>query len=160
MALSKLLDKTSHHQESQSKQNDKDKIMSFAKPYVNKIEDDMAQDRASQCTAHGCPNRWAVSEGHLCSAHAWSNTRDWPAITDAEITKAAQRSNRKATPAQPARVVTDAEKRAAVEAFRSLARGGTDPKYWAVKLKERELEGEQLSNIQRRMWREVLHEPV
>ena len=31
---------------------------------------------------------------------------------------------------------------------------------FTVKLKERELEGEQLSAIQRRLWREVLHEPV
>jgi len=160
VALPKLLDQAHHKQKPQHKPTQQGEIMSFAKPYVSKMEDDMAQDRASQCTANGCPNRWAVSEGHLCSAHAWSNVRDWPAITDAEITKAAQRSNRKATPAQPARVVTDAEKRAAVEAFRSLARGGTDPKHWAVKLKERELDGEQLSAIQRRLWREVLHEPV
>ena len=132
--------------------------MSFAKPNIKKIEDDMAQERESQCTAHGCPNRWSISEGRLCSAHAWSNAKDWPKITDAEITKAAQRSNRKATPAAPARPVTEAEKRAAVESFRSLARGGTDPKHWAAKLKQRELDGEHLSLIQKRFWREALHE--
>ena len=158
MVLPSLLEQENNRQKSETESHHKEQIMSFAKPYVSKMEDDMEQERASQCTAHGCPNRWAISEGRLCSAHAWSSVKDWPRITDEQITKAAQRSNRRAVPPSPAKPVTDAEKRAAVESFRSLARGGTDPKHWAVKLKQREIEGEHLSLIQKRFWREALHE--
>jgi hypothetical protein len=40
-----------------------------------------------RCRADGCLKAWAVDcpdrgVTKLCSAHAWADTRQWPAITD------------------------------------------------------------------------------
>jgi hypothetical protein len=130
--------------------------MSFAKPTLARIEDDHYAESKLMCIAHNCPNRWSVSISNLCSAHAWSDPHDWPKITDAEITRVAMRSS----PKQPERVepVTEAQKRAAINSLRTLAHTHENPKKWALKLKQRETEGESLSIIQRRFWREALNE--
>ena len=54
--------------------------------------------------------------------------------------------------------MTEAEKRAAIEKLKLLARTPDDPKKWARRLKEREQSGERLSMVQQQMWREVLRE--
>jgi len=44
-------------------------------------------DRALMCAANECPNRWSVlKEGDrgLCTAHAWAERSEWPAITERE----------------------------------------------------------------------------
>lgn len=130
--------------------------MSFAKPHINRIEDDHYAESKLMCVAHNCPNRWSVSISGLCSAHAWAEPRNWPSITDAEITRVALRS--RPAPEQRHEPVTEDEKRAAVESLRSLVRSPANPKKWAYTLKKRESEGENLSIIQRRFWREALHE--
>jgi len=41
-------------------------------------------DASLNCRASGCPLRWSVStEGRhqLCSYHAWTETNQWPEIT-------------------------------------------------------------------------------
>ena len=57
------------------------------------------QDRDQFCRAEGCPRWWSVKlEGKspLCSAHAWADPRQWPAITqkllDEDADKAYHRS--------------------------------------------------------------------
>jgi len=130
--------------------------MSFAKPTINRIEDDHHAESRLMCVAHNCPNHWSVSISNLCSAHAWAEPHKWPSITDAEITRVAMRSNPK--PQTKAETYTEAQKRAAVQSLRSLARTPDNPKKWAHTLKQRELEGENLTIIQRRFWREALHE--
>lgn len=136
--------------------------MSFAKPYkpmADRINDEAEQDRKTMCQAHECPNRWAVSPQHLCSAHAWSDPRDWPAITDQQYRLMAERQNKPKSEPGQTRPVTREEMQRARDSLRAFASGQqTDHKQWAKRLKAREQAGERLSDIQRKMWRAALHE--
>jgi hypothetical protein len=40
------------------------------------------EDNYLMCSANGCPNFWSVKMGKpLCSAHQWSDPKEWGAIT-------------------------------------------------------------------------------
>ena len=52
--------------------------MSFAKPAKQEAE----SSHSLMCTSHGCPLRWTVSVGNLCSYHAWEEPKHWPSITE------------------------------------------------------------------------------
>jgi len=42
----------------------------------------MDEDNFLMCSAIGCPNFWTVKMGKpLCSAHQWSEPKEWGAIT-------------------------------------------------------------------------------
>ena len=136
--------------------------MSFAKPYqplADRLNDEAEQDRKLMCQAHDCPNRWSVAPQHLCSAHAWTDPREWPQVTEEQYRLFAERQNRpKPEPRQP-RIVTREEIKRARDALRAFAAGNQpDPKRWAKRLKERELAGGRLTELQRKMWREALRE--
>jgi len=48
-------------------------------------DDVEASDAGLMCEANGCPNRWAVAvdgRAKLCSAHAWADSHQWPAVTE------------------------------------------------------------------------------
>ena len=136
--------------------------MSFAKPYkplADRINDEAEQDRKNMCQAHDCPNRWSVAPQHLCSAHAWSDPRDWPRITDEQLQFFAARQRAPKTEPVAARPVTKQEIDRARQVLRAFAAGEqSDSKAWAKRLKAREHAGERLSDIQRKMWRAALHE--
>ena len=136
--------------------------MSFAKPYkpmADRINDEADQDRKTMCQAHECPNRWSVAPQHLCSAHAWSEPHEWPRITDEQYRLMAARQNAPKREPGDARPVSREEIQRAREAIRAFAAGQqSDPKGWAKRLKAREQAGEHLSDVQRKMWRAVLHE--
>lgn len=61
--------------------------MSLVKARKTRVEEaeSTAPDGALMCRAHGCPMRWSVMFGEVkaCSYHAWSEPREWPAITEA-----------------------------------------------------------------------------
>lgn len=136
--------------------------MSFAKPYkplADRINEDAEQDRKSMCQAHECPNRWSVAPQHLCSAHAWSDPHEWPQITDQQYRLLAARQNQPKREPGQSRPVTREEMQRARDSLRAFAAGNqADPKLWAKRLKAREMAGERLSDIQRKMWRAALHE--
>lgn len=88
------------------------------------------------CSAHGCPMRWSVDPGRLCSYHAWSDSKHWPLITSRLQNEGAWALSR------PREVDT-----------RSHV---GHPKAWALRLQERHQAGEKLSRIQIEMYREAL----
>lgn len=136
--------------------------MSFAKPYkplADRINEDAEQDRKTMCQAHECPNRWTVAPQHLCGAHAWADPREWPQITDQQYRLMAARQNRPKPEPGQVRPVSREEIQRARDALRAFASGHqADPKLWAKRLKAREMAGERLTDIQRKMWRVALHE--
>lgn len=53
---------------------------SFNEP--GRQEAPLRDDHDLMCQADGCPLRWSVDRGSkLCTFHAWSDPRQWPAIT-------------------------------------------------------------------------------
>jgi len=88
------------------------------------------EDNSHMCQASGCPNRWTVDKGQrLCSAHAWASIKDWDRITGIEWNEYRKRGERNNYQAkfmenkQPARKVSDAEKRQILTNLRNLMRG-------------------------------------
>ncbi len=109
------------------------------------------------CVAHNCPNRWSVDAGNgrLCSAHAWADPMDWGRITAHENSKVMM-ATRKAAP-EPVAPFSHEEKVFVLGEFKkALQAMNRDPKAWAHRLRERELSGENLSNYQRKCWRQAL----
>jgi len=132
--------------------------MSFAKPFI-KRDDDEGGYAALMCKAHECPNRWSVSSSMLCSAHAWADPKKWAMITTGEL-HAFSRRSAPPPPPKPVEPMTMEQKMEAVAKLKSLAGASIDGKLWARKLKERELAGEVLSNLQQKAWRGVLRESL
>ena len=130
--------------------------MSFAKPFV-KRDDDEGGYAALMCKAHECPNRWSVSSKMLCGAHAWADPKTWEMITTGELQAFARRSWPK-PPAPEAEPMTNEQKMAVLKYLRDLSAPLNDPRAWAKKLKQREADGEILSMVQQKAWREVLRE--
>lgn len=133
--------------------------MSFAKPFVKRNDDDEGGYAALRCRAHECPNPWAVSSSMLCGAHAWADPKKWSMITNGELQAFARRSA-PPPPPKPVEPMTNEQKIEAVNRLKTLASVSIDGKLWARKLKQRELDGEVLSNVQKSAWRDVLHESL
>lgn len=109
------------------------------------------------CIAHNCPNRWSVDAGNgrLCSAHAWADPMDWGKITSYENSKVMMATSKSAP--EPVEPMSEEEKRFILGEFKkALQAMNKDPKAWAHKLRQREADGDSLSLIQRKMWREAL----
>ena len=88
----------------------------------NRVADDSDIDRDFMCRADGCPNKWSVRiEGRqpLCSAHAWSDPHDWPAITQEWKDELDDRARRAAMPAPKATPLTLAQKTEIVERMKA-----------------------------------------
>jgi hypothetical protein len=132
--------------------------MSFAKPFI-KRDDDEGGYAALLCRAHECPNRWSVSNGMLCGAHAWADPKNWSMITTRELQAFARRSA-PPPPTKPVEEISMEQKMAYLAKLRDLASPSTDYKLWARKLKAREEAGEVLSNFQQKAWRGALNEPL
>jgi hypothetical protein len=49
--------------------------------FVKREKQDSESGHSLMCTAHGCPQRWSVSIGNLCSYHAWEEPKFWHGIT-------------------------------------------------------------------------------
>jgi hypothetical protein len=111
-------------------------------------------DRALMCSAHQCPNRWSVDNGsgRLCSAHAWSDRLEWPAITAQQHWQETERARKSTEPKPPAPKVDKAEVIRKLQAFA----GGQTGKAWAYALRDREQAGELLPKAHRDMWRAAL----
>jgi len=94
--------------------------------------------RTLMCSAHGCPQRWSVDPGQLCSYHAWAETKDWPRITEDLFSMGPWELN----PKKPV----------------NTTQYPGDTKAWAKRLRDREQAGDHLSKLQRTMWREAIGE--
>lgn len=109
------------------------------------------------CVAHNCSNRWSVDAGNgrLCGAHAWADPMDWGRITSLENSKALMAAS--SASYEPVEPLSEGEKQYILGEFKkALQAMNRDPKAWAHRLRERELNGEDLSNYQRKTWREAL----
>lgn len=108
---------------------------------LKKRIDEKSQEFDNQrlmCTAHGCPQRWSVSNGsgELCSYHAWEPTRDWPRIT------------------QELRDIGPwllTKKREPVAYDKNI-----EPKAWALRLKKLDEQGVQMTHGVRDMYKRAL----
>ena len=113
------------------------------------------------CSAHGCPMEWSVNFGaRLCTFHAATPSRDWPAMTTGLQSRQLVGSLptfAKAQEQEPRRsnVVLTREQKLAI--IKELKVGViVEPRAWAQKLKAREEAGECLSKLQRDSWRQVI----
>ena len=113
------------------------------------------QEAALRCAADNCPRRWSVQkngERGLCSAHAWSDPKQWPQITqdlhDLDLQKA-----RYPEPTEPVKTGTREQ---AIAALKNMRVGNPDPKAWARKLESRDMSGERLTRLQATMYQEAL----
>jgi hypothetical protein len=123
--------------------------------------DASAADRALMCHADGCPNLWVTirdGERGLCSAHAWSSPHLWPSVTQQQQDAAVDRARRQPVVKPPTVPLTAAEKRDVVTRMRNVLRNRPEPREWAHRLREREKQGERLTQFQRDLWRSVLKE--
>lgn len=89
-----------------------------------------------RCSAHGCPQRWSVDPGRLCSYHAWEDPKNWPRITADLRSIGPWELN----PKKPVNTTSYPG----------------DNKAWAKRLRDREQAGEHLSKLQRTMFQAVL----
>lgn len=122
-----------------------------------RIAEEVNSDRKLMCSAAGCPNRWTVDAGNgrACSAHAWADAKQWPAITREQQARESDRAMYGATTQKPVRYVSKAE---ALEKLATLRLGSEpmNPIGWALKLKERDEAGERLTITQREMYQRTL----
>ena len=128
-----------------------------------RVANESTQDRALMCSANGCPNRWSVTggdNGTCCSAHAWSDTRYWPQITQEQLDAQTDRALKLAARAyQPEPVPNVRRLRAELAMLGNALRGAMqNPRAWAHRLKAREEAGEKLNDRQSKAWREVVGE--
>lgn len=126
-----------------------------------RVANEAGVPQALMCIAHGCPNRWAVDKGggRLCSAHAWVDPEQWPAVTQQQQWDETERARMLGEPPAYAEPMTKGQKTRIVARMREiLADFGKpkDPKAWAKRLRDREQGGERLSETQRTMWRAAL----
>lgn len=124
---------------------------------IKRLEEDLSAEKSLNCAAHTCPNPWSVDggKGRLCSAHAWSDPQEWPRVT-ASLVDALVRKNEVLK--KPLKVFTRQEQLDAVELLRKTFLFDADKKAWAKRLKQRELNGENISTYHRNLWREALRE--
>ncbi|NDD52642.1 hypothetical protein EBZ39_01975 [bacterium] len=114
------------------------------------------------CSAFECPMEWSVDKGmKLCSHHAWSESHDWPKITEWLKSKVVMGTletfkgkieQSGYLPLDPYKKTPQKTIKDVLEAFKAPK----DPKAWAHKLKNREETGQKLSVIQKKAWREAL----
>lgn len=122
-----------------------------------RIADEVGIAQTLRCTAMGCPNAWSVSIGsRLCSAHAWADPSQWPGITQSVLDAEADRA-RFGLPGrqQAVRHLSAQEKRSIGARMRDALSqsGGRD---WAMRLRDRDQQGEPLTDAQRHMYRAAL----
>ncbi|GAP37367.1 hypothetical protein [Piscinibacter sakaiensis] len=133
-------------------------------PRDRAVANEVHRDRALQCTATGCPNRWTVDagSGRFCSAHAWVPTHLWPRVTqeqlDAETDRAMRAQRAPAAPhcGRPDIPRLRHELQRLADAMRIQR---VDPKAWARRLQDRERRGERLTPAVREAWRAALGLP-
>ena len=124
-----------------------------------RIANESNTEQSLMCTAHGCPNRWAVSNGGdkgLCSAHAWSDTHLWPQITQEQCDAITGRARFAVAKPAPAYRMTRDEKTERLLAMRDVFAEKTDPRAWVYALKRREESGERLTFAARELWRAAM----
>ena len=120
-----------------------------------KIYDEHETEKALMCQARECPNRWSVDKGDkLCTAHAWEPPTRWPYITDIQLNALTRRKDK--PPEEPAPKLSNAEKMQILGKLRVLT--NTHPKQWAYNLKAMEADGQQLTSLQKKLWRAALKE--
>jgi hypothetical protein len=116
--------------------------------------DDFGAAQELMCAAQGCPNRWSVDAGNgrLCSAHAWTDPRVWPQVTQEQLDALADRARRAQYKQPPPKPVSQAEKLAALRELRDAVdaqpRGKAD---WARRIVQRSEAGERVSFLVLRM---------
>lgn len=124
---------------------------------VHQIEKENEEYNRLDCIAHNCPNRWSVDAGNgrLCSAHAWADPMDWGRISSYESSKSLMGG--KKDDFDPMEPLSDGEKRYILGEFKkALQTMNKDLKGWAHRLREREANGDALSLVQRKIWRDAL----
>lgn len=120
--------------------------------------EDAQRDLSLMCSAHGCPNRWSVDPGRLCSAHAWVEPAQWPEVTQQQRDNEAQRAIEAAAPKiGPRYIKPDPVKlrRYLTKLSDGIRNAQRSPLLWAATLKEREEAGAVLTAAQREAWRAV-----
>ena len=124
-----------------------------------RIADEVEQvERHLMCTANGCPRRWSVSgdRGKACSAHYWSEPRDWPRITQRLIDDEIDRA-RYADASRPAPAPNTREQREAIaEGLQRVVAERGDGRAWARELQRRHQSGARVTPAEVEAYRRAL----
>ena len=96
--------------------------------YLKKTPSENTSEASLMCSAHGCPMKWSVDPGQLCSYHAFVEPKEWPSITE---------SLRRDGPWELTRKTSI-----------DLSKYQDDPRGWAKRLRDMHQSGEHLSAFQ------------
>jgi hypothetical protein len=96
------------------------------------------------CAAHGCPNLWSTSVGHVCRWHAEADPERWPEVTQQQQWDETERARLRGMPKPYAEPPTHEEKREILQRLRTVFDPKRDPKGWAKRLRAQHRRGEKL----------------
>lgn len=113
--------------------------------------------RQLMCSAHGCPNLWSTSDGHLCRWHAEADPDRWPELTQQLQWDETERACKRGEPKVFTAPLAFAEKRAILSKLAAVFdQRGKDPKAWAKRLRNRHLGGDKVPRTVLTMARDAL----
>lgn len=107
-------------------------------------EGEGAKPRQLFCAAHGCPNLWSTSDGHVCRWHADAPKERWPEVTEQQQWDETERACLRGEPKPYVAPLSLAEKRAILTRLAQVFDAKRDPKEWAKRLRSRHRKGEKL----------------
>ncbi len=121
--------------------------------------EDVSIEKHLLCRAKGCPNRWTVDVGHVCSAHYHAPTHSWPQITQEQLDAETDRALAQAAGRVQVEPLSRDQKTEILQKLLGISKQ-PQSRAWARTLKDRELRGERLNAAQRTMWRDALGEQL
>lgn len=107
------------------------------------------------CRARGCPNRWTVDVGNVCSAHFHASTHNWPQVTQEQLDAEADRALAASAGRAEVEPLTRQQKTEVLNKLRNLGHA-KHGKAWAHALRDREMRGDRLTPTKREMWRAAI----
>lgn len=75
------------------------------------------------CAAHGCPNLWSTSDGHVCRWHADAPKERWPEVTQQQQWDETERARMRGEPKPYVEPLSKAEQIAALRKLSVFVRG-------------------------------------
>lgn len=130
------------------------KQTAFDKASDQRVADGVAEKpRHLFCAAHGCPNLWSTSDGHVCRWHAEAPKERWPEVTQQQQWDETEQARMRGQAQPYAEPLTRADKVAILQqlqrAIDRMRMEPVDPRAWIKRLQAKRNAGEPLSAAQR-----------
>ena len=114
-----------------------------------RIADEVGVSSALMCAAHGCPNLWSTSDGHLCRWHIEAPAHRWPEVTREMHDHITDQALSFCNDKPGYQLMSREEKGAILARLRAWVAGPKDPRAWICDLEDKEHDGERLSPMQK-----------